>query len=99
MAVSRAEVELRLLVLDEAEDADDALREQVFLRSFKRMREPEDLELQLETAALRTPVQSTVRVLCNCQCVCGTGVYNYSLHTSPIIIYHHWYRFLKRFRA
>ena len=55
-------MELRLLALDEAEDADDALREQVFLRSFKRMREPEDLELQLETAALRTPVQSAVRV-------------------------------------
>ena len=49
-AVSRAEVKLRLQALDEAEKADDALRDQIILRQLKRCRERDNLELQLETA-------------------------------------------------
>ena len=48
--VSRAEVELRLRAVDEAEKADDALRDQIILRQLKRCRERDNLELQLETA-------------------------------------------------
>ena len=49
-AVSWAEVKLRLQALDEAEKADDALRDQIILRQLKRCRERDNLELQLETA-------------------------------------------------